>query len=73
MPLISLKHNYFMPTMMLVKKCGSAVSEEKKQAMVERKASLSYLKLLQEITKLRLKLDQWYHKKYNLFLEDNEE
>ena len=93
MPLISLKNNYFMPTMITIKKMrvggkvrkkyeidtpynrvlkSTAVTEEKKRALVERKASLSYLKLLQEITKLQLKLDRVYRKKYNPFPEDEE-
>lgn len=91
MPLIALKHNYFMPTMRTINKVriggkvrkryeidtpynrilkSPAVPKDKKQELKERKASLSYLELLQRIIKLQLKLDQAYRKKYNPFPED---
>lgn len=93
MPLISLKNNYFMPTMKTIKKerVGGKVrrqyeldtpynrvlqspelAEEKKQELSERKASLSYLELLNKIIKLQMKLDEAYRKKYNLFPEEEE-
>ena len=91
MPLIALKHNYFMPTMRTISKVrlggkvrkryetdtpynrilkSSQVNSEKKQELETRKASLSYLELLQRIIALQLKLDQAYRKKYNPFPED---
>jgi hypothetical protein len=91
MPLISLKNNYFMPTMMTIKKVRvggkvrkkynidtpynrvlelSAITEQKKQELTERKFTLSYLKLLQKIIKLQLKLDRVYRKKYTSSPED---
>lgn len=93
MPLISLKNNYFMPTMKTIKKVriggkvrkkyeidtpykrvlkSAALSKGKKQTLMKRKTSLSYLKLLQEIMKLQRKLDQVYRKKYNHFPKDEE-
>jgi len=93
MPLISLKNNYFMPTMRTVKKervggkvrkqyeidtpynrvlKSSAVAEEKKHALRERKAALSYLELLNRIVHLQLKLDKVHQKKYNPISEDEE-
>lgn len=92
MPSISLKHNYFMPTMRIMHKVrvggkvrkryeidtpynrvlkSSEVTEDTKQALRERKASLSYPEILQKIIKLQLKLDQTYRKKYNPFPEDD--
>jgi len=93
MPLISLKNNYFMPTMMTVKKervggkvrkqyeidtpynrvlRATEVSSKKKQALKERKATLSYLKILKRIIKLQFKLDAVYRRKYNPIPEDEE-
>jgi len=93
MPLISLKNNYFMPTMRTIKKMrvggkvhrkyeidtpynrilkSPELTKEKKQEIAEHKGSLSYLKLLQEIIRLQLKLDQVYRKKYNHFPKDEE-
>jgi len=39
----------------------------------ERKADLSYLKLLQRILYLQRKLDQTHHEKYNPVLKDDED
>lgn len=49
------------------------VSEEKKQKLRERKAGLSYLKLLQRIHSLQKKLDQAYKEKYNPIPKDDED
>jgi len=94
LPLISMLHNYFIPTMMLVRKVrvggkvykryeidtpynrvlnATDVSEEKKQELRERKASLSYPELLLKILKLTKKLDQAYRNKYNSNLWDDNE
>jgi len=96
MPLISIKHNYFMPTMKLVKKTKiggkvrkkykidtplnrilrapeAQVSNEKKQAVCETKASLSYLKIVDEINRLQKKLDAAYHAKHNNLWKNYEE
>lgn len=94
LPLISQLHNYFIPTMKLVKRVrvggkvhkiyeidtpynrvlrSPDVSEEKKQELRERKAELSYLKLLQRILYLQKKLDQAYQEKYNPIPKDDED
>lgn len=93
MPLISLRHNYFIPTMKLVKKeriggkvrkkyeidtpfnrilNARAVPAAKKKELREQKSSLSYLKIVDDITKLQKRLDVAYHKKYNSIPEDEE-
>ncbi|MEO0109854.1 MAG: transposase family protein, partial [candidate division WOR-3 bacterium] len=90
---ISLLHNYFLPTMKLVKReriggkvykkyevdtpfnrvlKAKEVEEEKKQEIIKRKSSLSYLEMFNEITQLLKRLDEAYHKKYTLSLGDEE-
>lgn len=49
------------------------VAEEKKREVIKRKSSLSYLKLVDEITHLQERLDEAYRKKYTLSIEDEEE
>ncbi len=94
LPLISMLHNYFMPTMMLTRKVrvggkvyrtydidtpynrvlkSPDVSEEKKQALRETKAALSYPELLLKILQLTKKLDQAYRNKYNPIPKDDED
>jgi len=94
LPLISQLHNYFIPTMKLLRRervggkvhrvyeidtpynrvmRSPDVSEEKKAELRERKAGLSYLKLLQRIHYLQRKLDQAYQNKYNPIPKDDEE
>jgi len=93
MPLISLKHNYFIPTMITIKKerVGGKVyreyeldtpynrvlrapetTEEKAQALRERKAALCYLELEKQIVFLVRRLDEVHRKKYNPKPEDEE-
>jgi len=91
--LISLKHNYFMPMMKMIKKervggkvrkkyhidtpfnrvlNAPDVSEEEKKKVRAYKDSLSYLKIVDEITRLRKKLDEVYRKKYDVSIEEEE-
>jgi len=95
MPLISVKHNCFMPTMKLIEKTRiggkvrkkyaieipfnrvlsapeAQVSAEKKETLREYKASLSYLKLIDEINRLQKKLDAAYYNKHNVLWKDYE-
>ncbi len=94
LPLISLLHNYFIPTMKLVKReriggkvhkryeiatpfnrvlQAKEITAEKKHELRKRKSSLSYWKLVDEITRLKKRLDEAYHQKYNPFIKQEEE